>query len=53
MASGQTQLYCESKEEKEAKKGLLKTVLKTFSRLSNAKLIDVGSQYYIQWGIWK
>ena len=40
----------ESKEEKEAKKDLLKTVLKIFPRLSNAKLIDVGSQYYIQWG---
>ena len=40
----------ESKEEKEAKKDLLKTVLKIFPRLSNAKLIDVGSQYYIQRG---
>ena len=40
----------ESKEEKEAKKDLLKTVLKIFPRLSNAKLIDVGSQYYIQQG---
>ena len=40
----------ESKEQKEAKKDLLKTVLKIFPRLSNAKLIDVGSQYYIQRG---
>ena len=40
----------ESKEEKEAKKDLLKTVLKIFPRLSNAKLINVGSQYYIQQG---
>ena len=40
----------ESKEEKEAKKDLLTTVLKIFPRLSNAKLIDVGSQYYIQQG---
>ena len=40
----------ESKEQKEAKKDLLNTVLKIFPRLSNAKLIDVGSQYYIQWG---
>ena len=40
----------ESKEEKEAKKDLLKTVLKIFPRLSDAKLIDVGSQYFIQWG---
>ena len=40
----------ESKEEKEAKKDLLKTVLKIFPRLSNAKLIDVGLQYYIQQG---
>ena len=38
----------ESKEEKEPKKDLLKTVLKIFPRLSNAKLIDVGLQYYIQ-----
>ena len=40
----------ESKEEKDAKKDLLKTVLKIFPRLSNAKLINVGSQYYIQRG---
>ena len=42
-------LKCQS-ESKEAKKDLLKTVLKIFPRLSNAKLINVGSQYYIQWG---
>ena len=40
----------ESKEEKETKKDLLKTVLRIFPRLSNAKLINVGSQYYIQQG---
>ena len=39
-----------SKEEKEAKKDLLKTVLHIFPRLPKTKLIDVGAQYYIQCG---
>ena len=45
-------LKCQSvsKEEKEAKKGLLKTVLCIFPRLLKTKLIDVGAQYYIQHG---
>ena len=43
-------LKCQSisKEEKEAKKDLLKTVLHIFPRLLKTKLIDVGAQYYIQ-----
>ena len=45
-------LKCQSisKEEKEAKKDLLKTVLHIFPRLPKTKLIDVGAQYYIQHG---
>ena len=45
-------LKCQSisKEEKEAKKDLLKTVLRIFPRLPKTKLIDVGAQYYIQCG---
>ena len=39
-----------SKEQKEAKKDLLKTVLRIFPRLPKTKLIDVGVQYYIQRG---
>ena len=45
-------LKCQSisKEEKEAKKDLLKTVLHIFPRLMKTKLIDVNAQYYIQHG---
>ena len=44
-------LKCQSisKEEKEAKKDLLKTVLCIFPRLPKTKLIDVGAQYYHKW----
>ena len=38
------------KEEKEAKKDLLKTVLKIFPHLLKTKLSDIGAQYYIQRG---
>ena len=38
------------KEEKEAKKDLLKTVLRIFPHLLKTKLSDISAQYYIQQG---
>ena len=38
------------KEEKEAKRDLLKTVLKIFPHLPKTKLSNIGAQYYIQHG---